>query len=48
MDINPAPSDATEICSLLEQAVLKYFPQPIADIDTFLFAEGDEGVADGS
>jgi hypothetical protein len=36
-------ADAEEICKLLEQAVLKYFPRPIENIDTFLFANGDDG-----
>jgi hypothetical protein len=35
-DTQPALSvDAKEICSLLEQAVLRYFPQPIVDLDNF-------------
>jgi hypothetical protein len=43
VNINSAPSaDAEEICKLLEQAVLKYFPGPIENVDTFLFANGDE------
>jgi len=43
---NSAPSaDAEDICKLLEQAVLKYFPRPIENIDTFLFANGDDGAA---
>jgi hypothetical protein len=43
MHTQPALSvDAKEICSLLEQAVLRYFPQPIVDVDNFLFvANGD-------
>lgn len=36
-------ADAAEICKLLEQAVLKYFPRPIENVDTFLFANGDDG-----
>jgi hypothetical protein len=36
-------ADAEEICKLLEQAVLKYFPRPIENVDTFLFASGDDG-----
>jgi hypothetical protein len=36
-------ADAEEICKLLEQAVLKYFPRPIENVDTFLFANGDDG-----
>lgn len=44
VNTNSAPSaDAEEICKLLEQAVLKYFPGPIENVDTFLFANGDEG-----
>ena len=46
MKTNSARSaDAEEICKLLEQAVLKYFPRPIENIDTFLFANGDDGAA---
>lgn len=44
MKTNSARSaDAEEICKLLEQAVLKYFPRPIENVDTFLFANGDDG-----
>ena len=44
MNTNSAPSaDVEEICKLLEQAVLKYFPGRIENVDTFLFANGDEG-----
>jgi hypothetical protein len=43
VNTNSAPSaDAEEICKLLEQAVLKYFPGPIENVDTFLFANCDE------
>jgi hypothetical protein len=35
-------ADAEEICKLLEQAVLKYFPRPIENVDTFPFANGDD------
>lgn len=37
-------ADAEEICKLLEQAVLKYFPRPIENVDTFLFANADDSV----
>jgi hypothetical protein len=33
------PADAEEICKLLEQAVLKYFPRPIETVDTFICAD---------
>lgn len=36
-------ADAEEICTLLEQAVLKYFPRPIENVDNFLFTNGDDG-----
>lgn len=43
MKTNPARSaDAKEICELLEQAVLRYFPRPVENVDTFLFANGDD------
>src|SRR5262245_6891538 len=35
-------ADAEEICKLLEQAVLKYFPRPIENVDTDLFPNGDD------
>jgi hypothetical protein len=35
--------DAEEICKLLEQAVLKYFPRPIENVDSDLFPNGDDG-----
>ena len=44
MKTNSARSaDAEEICKLLEHAVLKYFPRPIENVDTFLFANGNDG-----
>ena len=44
MKTNSTPSaDAEEICKLLEQAILKYFPRPIENVDTFLFANSDDG-----
>ena len=38
-------ADAEEICKLLEQAILKYFPLPI-ESKTFLCANGDDGTVD--
>lgn len=40
--ISPAAGSAEEICKSLEQAVLKYFPRPIENVDTFLFAHEQE------
>ena len=37
------PTDAEEICKLLEQAILKYFPPPIENVDAHLFTNGDDG-----
>jgi len=34
-------ADAEEICKLLEQAVLKYFPRPVETVDAFLFTNDD-------
>jgi len=49
MHTKPAPSaDAKEICDLLEQAVLKYFPQPTEDLDKFLFVDGGDQSAIGN
>jgi hypothetical protein len=40
MTTNSVPSaDAGEFCSLLERVLLKYFPQQVADFDSFLFGE---------
>jgi hypothetical protein len=38
----PSADSAEEICKSLEQAVLKYFPRPIENVDTFLFAPEDD------
>ena len=35
-------AEAEDICTSLERAVLKFFVGPIEDVDTFLFAEGDD------
>ena len=35
-------ADAEDICKSLERAVLKFFAGPIENVDTFLFAEGDD------
>jgi len=44
VNTNYSPSaEAEEICKSLERAALKYFPGPIENIDTFLFAEDDDG-----
>lgn len=44
MKTNSARSaGAEEICKLLEQAILKYFPRPIESVDAFLFANSDDG-----
>ena len=49
MNTNVAPSaDAEDICKTLELAVLKYFPAPVEHVDTFLFANGDDGAIDNS
>jgi hypothetical protein len=49
MNTKLAPSaDAEEICQALQLAVLKYFPAPVEDVDTFLFAQGDDGAIDHS
>jgi|SRR5690242_9249370 len=46
METNSTPSvDAEEICKELEQAVLKYFPRPVENVDTFLFASVDDTAA---
>ena len=43
MNTNCSPSaEAEDICKSLERAVLKYFAGPIENVDTFLFAEGDD------
>ena len=34
-------ADVEEICYSLERAVLRYFPRPIDNADTFVFAKGD-------
>jgi hypothetical protein len=34
-------ADVEEICCSLERAVLRYFPRPIENADTFVFAKGD-------
>ena len=39
---SPSADSAEEICQWLEQAVLKYFPRPIENVDTFLFAHDDD------
>jgi hypothetical protein len=47
MNTKLAPSaDAEEICQALQLAVLKYFPAPVENVDTFLFAEGDDSAID--
>ena len=43
-------AEADDICKSLERAVLKFFVGPIEDVDTFLFAEGDDsavGISNG-
>jgi hypothetical protein len=40
--VSPAAGSAEEVCKSLEQAVLKYFPRPIENVDTFLFAHEQE------
>ena len=35
-------AEAKDICTSLERAVLKFFAGPIENVDTFLFAEGDD------
>jgi hypothetical protein len=35
------PGTAEEICKVLEETVLKYFPPQIEIIDPFIFADGD-------
>ena len=35
-------AEAEDICTSLERAVLKFFAGPIENVDTFLFAEGDD------
>jgi hypothetical protein len=35
-------ADVEEICNSLERAVLKYFPRPTENADTFLFAKGGD------
>ena len=39
-------AEAEDICTSLEQAVLKFFAGPIENVDTFLFAEGDDSTVD--
>ena len=36
------PEQAEDICKSLELAVLKYFPCPIEDVDTFLFSQAND------
>jgi hypothetical protein len=49
MNTNVVPSaDAEDICKTLELAVLKYFPAPVEHVDTFLFANGEDGAIDNS
>ena len=38
-------AEAEDICTSLERAVLKFFAGPIENVDTFLFAEGDDSAA---
>ena len=38
----PPSAEAEDICRSLEHAVLKFFIGPIENVDTFLFAEGDD------
>ena len=40
-DCSPS-AEADDICKSLERAVLKFFAGPIENVDTFLFAEGDD------
>ena len=43
----PSADSVEEICKSLEQAILKYFPRPIENVDAFLFApEDDSAVGD--
>jgi hypothetical protein len=35
------PGTAEEICKVLEETILKYFPPPIEIIDPFIFADHD-------
>ena len=35
------PSTAEEICKVLEETILKYFPPEIENVDPSIFAEGD-------
>ena len=35
-------AEAEDTCTSLERAVLKFFAGPIENVDTFLFAEGDD------
>ena len=39
-------AEAEDICKSLERAVLKFFAGPIENVDTFLFAEGDDSTVD--
>jgi hypothetical protein len=48
MNTNVSPSAAEDICRTLELAVLKYFPAPVEHVDTFLFANGEDGAIDNS
>ena len=36
------PEQAEDICKSLELAVLKYFPCPTEDVDTFLFGQAND------
>jgi hypothetical protein len=40
---SPSADSAEEVCKTLEQAVLKYFPRPIENVDAFLFGHEHEG-----
>jgi hypothetical protein len=40
---SPSADRAEEICKSLEEAVLKYFPRPIENVDSFLFAPDERG-----
>jgi hypothetical protein len=43
VNTNCSPSaESEDICRSLELAVLKFFAGPIENVDTFLFAEGDD------
>ena len=39
-----APPTADEVCKVLEETILKYFPPQLENVDSFIFAISDYAV----